>query len=112
MRAVKAHPDHPKPHFTLGLIYEIEGMKHVARDELLEAVRLDPDDPENYARLGEIYGLMGQMDDLIPLWKEAARLAPFDSGGACEFGNSLCAAGKPRPSRRRNPCGGKFRPGG
>jgi len=55
----------PRPWFTLGTLYRMEGELDNAAQALLKVTKLQPDDASAHANLGAIYGRQKKWNEAI-----------------------------------------------
>ncbi len=73
---IKNHPDDPKMHFTLGLIFTNQAKWQQAIDVFREMTHEFPDLPAPYNNLAVVYAEVGHYDKAVEVLKEALEIDP------------------------------------
>ncbi len=91
LHAVEVTENNSFAHFTLGLMYEEQGMPSFAYDEYMKIARSEPlyPDPQYHNNFGCILAQKGMLDDAVEHFNYALRLAPKDKKARVNLNKAL-----------------------
>ena len=110
-QAVELSPQSARAHYTLGTAFLVEGLKTLARDELLQAHKLDPDSPEILVRLGQLSRLTGQWDQATAFFAKAMELQPLMALPHAEMAHACIARGDAERASKQLRLAEQYNPG-
>jgi tetratricopeptide (TPR) repeat protein len=97
---VQVQPKSTQIWFTLGNLYQVQGLLPEAEEAYKQAVALQPDAVSIYNNLGYTLQQQGKYDEAISCYRKALELHPNCTEASVNLGNTLHAQGQLSPENR------------